>query len=124
MARNAISLLTAGTPWASTDEGARNREAIPGDLRRDGWDEQYSQTGGKLGPERVYVNQLLHEMTILMELVNRSWLLPWSELVDYEHPAFVMGSDGSIWRTLENTGPATGNITDPTRDGQTVWRIY
>ena len=90
-----------------------------------GWDVNYSQVGGLLGPERRIVNQLLSELTALAAEINAHGLLPWSPLVNYVHTAFVMGSDGQIYVSRQASGPANGTATDPTGAGATAyWRPY
>ena len=110
--------------WAEDAPG--NVEAIPEALRLDGWDEQYSQVGGKAGPERTYVNQLLRELSALCAELNRLGpFLPYSPAINYVHPAFIMGTDGNIYVSVADSGPATADAIDPVEDtDNSRWVIY
>ena len=103
-----------------------NRQDVPTSLRTQGWFQEYSLVGGIPGPERLYVNQLLAQLTALGEAANaRGVPLPWSESNDYQHPAFATGNNGLIYVSVQASGPATGNATNPTTDTAKVyWRPY
>ena len=51
-------------------------------------------------------------------------MLPWDVRVNYRHTAFVMGSDGTIYRSVVSNGPGTGNPQDPTADDGSTWAVY
>ena len=124
MPRNAEGIKVVEA-WASSAAGAQNREDVPLTLDRDGWDAEYSQVGGKLGPERTYFNEILHRISSLMAELNRLGpFLPWDERINYIHSAFVMGDDGNIYHSRESSGPATSDAINPTTPGQTKWRLY
>ena len=121
MARNAQArnLVTA---WGEGEP--TNREEIPAALRLEGWDFRYSQIGGRVGPERKIVNQLLLELTSLWAEVNAHGpVLPWSAGVNYVHHAFVTGSDGHLYVSTASSGPATADAIDPTTPNS-KWRLY
>ena len=125
MARSEHALNFRTVPWAGGEDADENRDDIPLALRREGWGPIYSQIGGKVGPERLYVNQLLREITGLLVELNRAGpILPHSMAVNYVHHAFVMGDDGVIYVSLSSSGPATGDAIAPTADSQTKWRLY
>lgn len=116
--------LKVTIPWAGEAEG--NRAAVPDGLREDGWGEEYSQVGGLPGPERLYFNQVVYELSKLVIEINQYGLpLPWSDKVDYKHTAFVMGADGRMYRSQQDSGPGTFNARDPVEDTDNAyWRIY
>ena len=127
MARDAEALKVK--LWAGTAEGANHRADPPSTLVETGWHEQYSQPGGPVGPERTYVNELVHRLTALMVEIQTGGLpLPWSGRVNYRHDAeasaFCMGEDGRMYVSLAASGPRLGNATNPVTDGQAVWRVY
>ena len=110
--------------WAGTEAG--NRGDPPDALRATGWHEAYSQVGGIPGPERLYVNQLLCELTALgVEIVTSGVPPEWAASIDYAHPAFCRGSDGLLYRSVASSGPSSGSATDPVTDAaRTHWRQY
>ena len=112
--------------WAR-DAGPNDR-AVPEDFgldRDEGWPILYEQIGGA-APERQVFNQLFHELTAALVNMRTSGLpLPWNPNVNYRHPAFVKATNGTIWVTNgQDTGPGTGNSTDPLARNQTAWRIH
>ena len=110
--------------WAGSNPG--NRADPPPELLAQGWFQEYSLVGGIPGPERLYVNQLLANLTALSEVANTQGVpLPWSDRNDYAHPAFATGNNGLIYVSVQPSGPATFDATNPTTDtGKVYWRPY
>ena len=101
--------------WAATGD-AVTPESV-GITRAEGWDLQYSTPGGKL-PEREVINQVLREISALGDEVNRHGCgLPWDERISYLYPALVMGSDGKLYLSLQNS---TGQ--NPTAAQSQYWQ--
>ena len=120
MVRNAESLKI--DKWSG--DSPTNREEVPAALVQTGWHIGYSQVGGTPGPERLYFNQLVFQLTALFAEMNQTGIPVWSEDVNYLHTAFVVGSDGNIHVSRADSGPATFDSEDPTMTGTTKWRQY
>ena len=118
MARNTESLKIR--PWAANGDRATPESA--GLTRGRGWHRGYSLTGGPK-PERRVFNQLLCEITSMLDEINTRGLPEWSAEVNYAHPAFVMGSNGVLYASLRDTGPGAGNAADPSGDTD-IWKAY
>lgn len=109
-------------PWA--ENGDREAPETVGIDRDDGWPVAYEQIGGS-SPERTVFNQLLFELSSFAVLLLARGIPPWDGDVDYIHPAFVVGSDGDIYRSVVSNGPAGGNAADPVGDtANATWRAY
>ena len=102
--------------WAATGDVA-TPESVGID-RAEGWDVQYSTPGGNL-PEREVINQVLREISALGDEVNRHGCgLPWDSRISYLHPASVMGSDGMLYQSVQDS-----TNQDPTTDtSDTYWQ--
>ena len=109
-------------PWAAS--GDREDPEDVGIVRSTGWTVAFEQVGGSR-VQRTVVQQLLFEVTSFCWHRLRDGLIPWHAGVDYEHPAFVVGSDGALYRSRVDSGPALGNAADPaTQAGAAVWEVY
>lgn len=95
------------------------------DSREIGFDQSYSQVGGKRPDYRIF-NQLLYEMTLFFHHANQHGLPPpWSADIDYIDPAFVKGRDGRVYLSKADSGPTTADSIDPVVDAQnTRWDVY
>ena len=68
-------------------------------------------------------NQILHQLTSLTDLIDRTGILEWKNDVEYDIvPAYVQGSDGEIYKSLQASGPAT-TPRDPTTQAA-YWKKY
>ena len=87
-----------------------------------GYDVSYEQVGGNRPPRQVF-NWFWRLLTSLAREVNQRGLLEWNNTIDYEHPAAVMGSNGSIYTSRFDSGPGSGGAVDPVGlTGSTRWR--
>lgn len=95
------------------------------DSREEGFDQSFSQVGGKRPDYRVF-NQIMFEKLAAFHYIYRVGLpLPWSQHQDYVHSAFVKGSNGRVYRSKANSGPATSDATNPVTDtNETKWEVY
>lgn len=98
--------------------GVSYRDAANGlDNIRDGW------------PFKEIVNspefaQILHELTSLTDLIDRTGVLEYKDDVEYDIvPAFVQGSNGEIYKSLIANGPAT-TVVDPVGDATGTWVLF
>ena len=121
MPRDAEALKMA--LWADTGERQTPEEA--GFSRQSGWPVAYEQIGTEKFPERLVFNQLLRELTGLFLEMIAYGVLSWDDGTNYSHHAFALGSDGSIHRTLRDSGPdVEGGAVDPTTPNNDAWEIY
>ena len=106
--------------WA--DGGDRADPEDVGIDRSVGWPVSYEQVGGN-NPSREIWNQIFRELSGWSLDRLRMGVPRWDSDVNYIHPAFVTAGD-DLYVSLESNGPDTGNATNPTTAGQTIWRIY
>ena len=110
--------------WASGSTADREDPVDVGITRTAGFDLRYEQIGSGAEPERTVVNQKFREWSGWgVDNIRRGGVKPWDALVDYYQHARV-AVNMSKYRATVATGPATGNATDPTTTGQTVWELY
>lgn len=109
--------------WAETSSNRDTPESV-GIIRTDGWTVVYEQIGGKL-PERKVFNQLIRELSIFSIDRIEYGILPWDSRVNYRHYAFVVGSDGVLYKSTESSGPGGFEVgeNDPAGGGNS-WRPY
>ena len=102
---------------------ASGRVATPesqGLVRSEGWPDSYSAAMGDV-PKLEVFNQILREITAVLVEINEHGLLIWDTSITYEHPAFVVGSDGRIYASV-SADVATAS-QDPTTDSaRTYWK--
>ena len=100
--------------WAET--GDRQNPEQVGLTRSRGWPVSYEQLGSGDEPERTIFNQLLREISGGILDRSRQGIYQWDSEVTYTHETFVTGSDGKIYVSLTDSGPAFGNSADPILD--------
>lgn len=65
--------------------------------------------------------QILHELTSLTDLIDKTGILEYKDDIDYDLvPAFAVGSDGELYKSTAINGPAT-TVVDPVGDLTGVW---
>lgn len=118
MARDAdaIVLNSAAQKWASGGDTQTPEDR--GLTRTTGWGASYSTPGGAL-PAREVFNQVLLELSSLAVEVNQHGLLEWDDGITYVHPAFVFGSDGTVYQSVQ--GSLNQNPT--TDSSNTYWTV-
>ena len=114
MARDADALLIR--KWAATGDVETPEDR--GLTRTLGWPADFSVPGGRQ-PTREVFNQLFRELSALAHEINTRGLLDWDAGVDYVHPAFVRGSNGIVYTSVQGS---SGN--DPTTDNGTYWAQF
>ena len=106
MARDAAALKIQ--KWAATGDVQDPED--DGLNRSTGFDATYSQPGGSL-PKREHINEILRELSALGVELNVHGILEWHSGSGYGHPAVVIGSDGNLYISQQDS---TG--VDPTGD--------
>ena len=118
MARDVESLKIRR--WAETGDRV-DPDAVsltPPVSRSVGWPASFSQVSGNT-PRRQVFNQLIRELTgIAHEINTHGCLLDWDTSITYQHTAFVVGSNGNVYVSKQNS-----QGEDPTTDVvETYWR--
>lgn len=110
-----------GNLWADIGDRTDPDDALvtPVLSRTTGWPADYSASAGEV-PKRRRVNQRFRELDGAAANAMRYGIEPWDTEVDYpQHAKTAVGRQ--IYSATVATGPSTGNATDPTTMGQTVW---
>jgi hypothetical protein len=67
-------------------------------------------------------NQLLFQYSSLLDIIDLKGLLGWTDLKDYTEDAIVFGSDGVVYKWLQESGPGTSaGVKDPVSE-PAYWR--
>ena len=125
MASAATRTLLAADVWASSTEGAANRqlpEAL-GIVRTIGYDLKYQQRGSGFYPSRTLTNQRYHEWELGFRHKLRYGIPTHSMDVNYPQHA-IAAIAGVPYVALVANGPLLGNPIRPTATPNAVWRPY
>ena len=119
MARDNDSILQ--TKWGDSQQalvGTADDDQVGTLQRRDGYPDSYRQIGGDK-PQLTQFNQILNELyAIAVEVNRRGAALEWSSDIQYTHPACVIGANGIVYSSVqdsENRNPVGDNA-------QTYWK--
>ena len=119
MARDNDSILQ--TEWGDSQQalvGTADDDQVGTLQRRDGYPDSYRQIGGDK-PQLTQFNQILNELyAIGVEVNRRGAALEWSSDIQYTHPACVIGQNGIVYSSVqdsENRNPVGDNA-------QTYWK--
>lgn len=75
-------------------------------------------------------NEVMYRITSLLELVNATAGLAWSEHVDYQGPgaaqapSFVASTNGNLYVALQASGPNSGGPRDPASGNSAYWSQF
>lgn len=58
-------------------------------------------------------NEFLFRMSSMLRLLEQNGILPWSQKTDYAIGAWVMGTDGIVYKALQSSGPNNGGFIKP-----------
>ena len=125
MASAATRTLLAADVWASSADGATNRqtpEAL-GLTRTTGYGLEYQQADSGFYPSRRLTNQRYHEIELGLRHKLLMGIPEYDEGVNYRQHALCQVGGTPYVATVAN-GPAEGNPTDPTATPNAVWRTY
>lgn len=68
-----------------------------------------------------HYNQVMFQLSSVVALADKMGVLGWTNLIDYDAPAVVLGSNGRLYRALQASGPAS-TVRDPVTAGnETYW---
>ena len=113
---DAVGIVKWGTGAGASDF---NTPADVGFAEADGWPLAYGTPGSGSEPQREVFNWQWRRMTALaVELLTHGGGLPWDSRISYLHPASVMGSDGMLYQSVQDS-----TNQDPTTDtSDTHWQ--
>ena len=75
-------------------------------------------------------NEVMFRITSLLDVVNKTAGLPWSDQVDYQGPgvaqapSFVASTDGNLYVALQASGPNSGGARDPANGSSAYWSQF
>lgn len=75
-------------------------------------------------------NEVMYRVTALLDVVNKTAGLAWSEEVDYQGPgaaqapSFVASTDGNLYVALQASGPNSGGPKDPATGNTAYWSQF
>lgn len=75
-------------------------------------------------------NEVMYRITALLDVVNKTAGLAWSEEVDYQGPgaaqapSFVASTDGNLYVALQASGPNSGGPKDPATGNTAYWSQF
>ena len=112
---DAVGIVKWGTGAGASDF---NTPADVGFAEADGWPLAYGTPGSGSEPQREVFNWHWRRLTALaVELLTHGGGLPWDSRISYLHPASVMGSDGMLYQSVQDSANQ-----DPTTDASdTYW---
>ena len=113
---DAVGIVKWGTGAGASDF---NTPADVGFAEADGWPLAYGTPGSGSEPQREVFNWQWRRLTALaVELLTHGGGLPWDSRISYLHPASVMGSDGMLYQSVQDS-----TNQDPTTDASdTYWQ--
>lgn len=88
--------------WAADADGNVDFNLAGLDVGQ-GWGPTYSVIGSGDEPQRLVFNALFRILTAGLAELNARGMLGWHADVDYVHPAVVLGSDGLIYASVQNS---------------------
>ena len=106
--------------WAPNGDRTVPEDRTPAIDRANGWTSAFAQPGGPTPAYEVF-NQIMNEITALLEyLRDHGALAEWNAAVSYDHPAFVVGSNGTVYQSAQDS-----LNQDPTSDADgTYWTVF
>ena len=75
-------------------------------------------------------NEVMYRITSLLDVVNKTAGLPWSDQVDYQGPgvaqapSFVASTNGNLYVALQSSGPNSGGSRDPASGNSAYWSQF
>ena len=113
---DAVGIVKWGTGAGASDF---NTPADVGFAEADGWPLAYGTPGSGSEPQREVFNwQWRQQSALAVELLTHGGGLPWDSRISYLHPASVMGSDGMLYQSVQDS-----TNQDPTTDtSNTHWQ--
>ena len=112
MARDADALLMR--KWATEVAAIRETPALAGLTREEGYPDSYGEDQFR---SLALWNQQVREVTAAFVEIAQRGILEWNPDQRYEHPAWVTGSDGSLYFSVKSSGgevPSENPVTDIT----------
>ena len=69
-------------------------------------------------------NQALYEYSTISQMIEKYGFLPWSANTDYVEGSYALGTDGTIYRAVQDTGPSTTAYNPVNDTSNTYWETW
>lgn len=69
-------------------------------------------------------NQALYEYSTISQMIEKYGFLPWSANTDYVEGSYALGTDGTIYRAVQGSGPATTAFNPVNDTTNTYWETW
>ena len=69
-------------------------------------------------------NQALYEYSTISQMIEKYGFLPWSASTDYVEGSYALGTDGTIYRAVQDTGPSTTAFNPVNDTTNTYWETW
>ena len=69
-------------------------------------------------------NQALYEYSTISQMIEKYGFLPWSANTDYVEGSYALGTDGTIYRAVQDTGPSTTAFNPVNDTTNTYWETW
>lgn len=69
-------------------------------------------------------NQLMFQWSSLLSIMDLKGVLGWSSLKDYTEPAIAFGSDGKVYKWLQESGPDTAAGAKDPISNPLYWEVF
>lgn len=69
-------------------------------------------------------NQALYEYSTISQMIEKYGFLPWSANTDYVEGSYALGTDGTIYRAVQDTGPSSTAFNPVNDTTNTYWETW
>ena len=106
--------------WAATGDRTYPEDRTPAIDRAFGWTSAFAMAGGPTPAYEVF-NQILGEITAFQVYTrDHGGLAEWNAAVTYDHPAYVTGSNGLVYQSVQDSF----NVNPVTDTDNSDWRLF
>jgi len=69
-------------------------------------------------------NEALYQYSTISLMIEKYGFLPWSANTDYVEGSYALGTDGTIYRAVQDTGPSTTAFNPVNDTSHTYWETW
>lgn len=69
-------------------------------------------------------NQAMYEYSTISQMIEKYGFLPWSANTDYEQGSYSLGTDGTIYRAVQASGPSSTAYNPVNDTSHTYWETW
>lgn len=69
-------------------------------------------------------NQAMYEYSTITKMIEKYGFLPWSNSTDYEEGSYALGTNGTVYRAVQATGPSTTAFNPVDDTTATYWETW